>query len=160
MDRCLFISIFRPTREYFSHLVTLPLPVKDCKFCIHRAVRVLQRATPTVTRGIRLYWSSPSTRDTHLMPMVCQWSRNYLLNDSGLSRLGHKRPTFRLPGERSNPLHHNFEVSLAVLTSLLFFEPQKNGFLRAKDTGHRLTSHPTDIKQLHNIYAKKMYINI
>ena len=26
---------------------------------------VLQRATPTVTRGIRLYWSSPRTYDTH-----------------------------------------------------------------------------------------------
>ena len=28
------------------------------------AVMVLQRATPTVTRGIRLYWSSPRTCDT------------------------------------------------------------------------------------------------
>ena len=31
----------------------------------HWAVRVLQRATPTVTRGICLWWSSPRTRDSH-----------------------------------------------------------------------------------------------
>ena len=28
---CLF-GVFRPTREFFSHLETSPLPVKDCKF--------------------------------------------------------------------------------------------------------------------------------
>ena len=42
-------------------------------------------------------------------------------------------------------------VSLMALMNLLFFEHQGNDFLRAKgvailDTGHHLTSHPTDIK--------------
>ena len=31
----------------------------------HWALRVYQRATPAVTRGIRLKWSSPMTGDTH-----------------------------------------------------------------------------------------------
>ena len=50
---------------------TSPLPVKGCKFWLlfgthgHWAVRVLWRATPTVTQDIRLKWSSPRTRDTH-----------------------------------------------------------------------------------------------
>ena len=43
-----------------------------------------------------------------------------------------------------------FEVSLAALGSLLFIEIQWNGLLRAKgkvihDTGHHLTSYPTEI---------------
>ena len=43
---CLFRG-FRPTREFFTHFKTSPLPVKGCKFrrmlgtCGHRAVRVL-----------------------------------------------------------------------------------------------------------------------
>ena len=45
---------------------------------------------------------------------------------------------------------NDFEVPLVALTSLLFIEIQWNGLLRAKgvvilDTGHHLTSHPTDI---------------
>ena len=45
----------------------------------------------------------------------------------------------------------NCEVSLAALTSLLFIGIQWNGLLRAKgvvilDTGHHLTSYPTNVK--------------
>ena len=56
---CLFV-VYRPTREFFTHMETSPLPVKGCKFWPmlgthgHWAVRVLQRTTPTVTRDIRL----------------------------------------------------------------------------------------------------------
>ena len=46
----------------------------------------------------------------------------------------------------------NFEVSLGVLISQLFFEIQRNGLLRAKGVvfhyiGHHLTPHPKDIIQ-------------
>ena len=64
------IWVFRPTREFFSHIETSPLPVKVCKFWpilgtyAHWTVRVLKRATPTVTRSIRLSWYSSSTRTT------------------------------------------------------------------------------------------------
>ena len=45
----------------------------------------------------------------------------------------------------------NVQVSLAALTSLLFYETPRNGFLRARwviilRTGHQITSHPTDSK--------------
>ena len=106
---CLFVCLFevcRPTREFFTHMeTTSPLPVKGCKFFpmlgthSHWAMRVLQRAAPTVTRGIRFKWSSPRTRDTHT---CCR------ANSSGavstyffvlcLSRLGFENPTFPLAG--------------------------------------------------------------
>ena len=52
------VGIFRPPREFFTHIETSPLPVKGYKFLPmlrtdgHRTVRVFYRATPTVTRGI------------------------------------------------------------------------------------------------------------
>ena len=60
-----------------------------------------------MTRGIRLLWLSPRIRDTHT---YCQaFSRGAVTTcfyDLGLSRLGFEHPTFRLRGERSNPLPH------------------------------------------------------
>ena len=68
---------------------------------------LLQRATPTVTRGIRLYWSSPRTRDTHT---YCRASGSGAVTtcfyDLRLPRPGFKHPTFRLRGERSILLRH------------------------------------------------------
>ena len=72
-DLCLFclFGVYRPTRKLFTHMETSPLPVKGCKFWpilgTHGqwAMSVFKRATPTVTRGIRLLWFSPRTRDTH-----------------------------------------------------------------------------------------------
>ena len=56
---CLF-GVCRSIWEFFTHMETSPLPVKGCK-CRpmlntygNWSVRVLKRATPTVTRGIRL----------------------------------------------------------------------------------------------------------
>ena len=68
---CVF-GVYRPTQEFFTHtcIETSPLPVKVCKVWLmlgthgHWAVRVLYRATPTVTRDIRLLRSSPRTCDT------------------------------------------------------------------------------------------------
>ena len=57
---CLVFGVYRPTRKFFTHMETSPLPVKDCKFWSmlgthgHWAVRVLKRATPTANLGIRL----------------------------------------------------------------------------------------------------------
>ena len=62
----------------------------------------------------------------------------------------------------------SFEISklasLAALMSLLFIEIQWNGLLRAKgvvilDTGHHLTSHPTDINILDK-YKMQKYKNL
>ena len=59
----------------------------------------------------------------------------------------------------------NVEVSLVALTSLLFYEIQRNGLLRAKgvvvlDTGHYWKFHPTDIgrKMFLDIYSLKRNI--
>ena len=66
-----------------------------------------ERATPTVTRDIRLLWSSPRTRDTHTYSSALS-SRaiTTCFYDLGLSRLGFEHPTYRLRGERSCPLRH------------------------------------------------------
>ena len=67
---CLF-GVFRPTREFFSHIEKSPLPAKGCKFWPmlgtygHWAVRIFSVPHFTVARGIHLWWSSPRTRDTH-----------------------------------------------------------------------------------------------
>ena len=62
---------------------------------------------PTVTRNMRLWCSSPRTRDTHT---YCRAFGNgavtTCLNDLGLLRLGFDHPTFRLRRERSNRLRH------------------------------------------------------
>ena len=66
---CLFV-LGLSSHSIFTHMETSPLPVKGSEFWPmlgthgHWAVRVLWRATPTVTRGIRLWWSSSGTSDT------------------------------------------------------------------------------------------------
>ena len=80
---------------------TSPLPVKDCKCWpmlgthSHWAVRVLNSATTTVTRGIRLYCRAFSSGTA----TTCFYHL-------GLSRLEFEHPTFRLRYQRSNPLRH------------------------------------------------------
>ena len=59
-------------------------------------------ATSTVTRNIRLQWSSPRTRDTHT---GCR-TFSYLFLRHSLSRLWFKHPTFRMQSERPNGLRH------------------------------------------------------
>ena len=76
----------------------------------HWAVRVLWHATSTVTRGIRLQWSSPRTSDTHTF---CRAFSSRAVTtcsyDLGLSRLGfdHRITTFPLRDQRFNPLIHS-----------------------------------------------------
>ena len=60
-----------------------------------------------MTRGIRLKWSSPRTRYTHTYRRVfSSGAVTTCFYDLGLSRLGFEHPTFRLRGQRSNPLRH------------------------------------------------------
>ena len=109
----LLFGVYRPTREFFTHMETSPLPVKGRKFWpmlgAHGHWAVLQRDTPSVTRvrGIRLKWSSQRTRDTHT---YCRAFRNGAATscfyDFGLSRLGFENPTLPLRRQRCNPLRH------------------------------------------------------
>ena len=55
----------------------------------------------TVTRVIRLKWSSLRTRDSHKR-LAVELSRPVFTT----SRLGLEHPTFRLRGEHSSPLRH------------------------------------------------------
>ena len=108
----LHFSNSRPTREFFTHMDTSPWPVKGCVFFSpvlgtpgHWAVRIFKRATPTVTRGTCLQWSSPRTSDTHAYCRAFgSGAFTTFFNDLGLSRLGFEHPTFRLKGEHSKPL--------------------------------------------------------
>ena len=66
---CLF-GVYHPTEKCFTNMEMSPWPVKGCNLWPmlgthgHRAVRILKRATSSVTRDIRLWRSSPRTRDT------------------------------------------------------------------------------------------------
>ena len=111
---CLF-GVYRPTQEVFTHMETSPLQVKGCKFWplldirSHWVVRVLQRATPTTTctQDIRLYWSSPRTRDTHTYYRAfSSGAVTTCFYKLGLSRLRFEHTTFRLRDQRSYPLRH------------------------------------------------------
>ena len=113
---------FRPTREVFIIMETSPLPLKAFTFWrtlgthSHWAVMDFCRATHTVTRGIRLQWSSPRTRDSHLLPSTWQWICHYLniRLRSVAAVIPWEHPTFRMPGERSNPLRYRLVKSYKV----------------------------------------------
>ena len=78
----------------FHSYRTSSLPVKGCKVWPmfgtrgHWAVRVLSRTTPTVTQGIRLYWSSPRSRDSH----TCCRAFGSGAVSTCFNDLGHSRP--------------------------------------------------------------------
>ena len=70
---CVFfvcLRFFLPTRKFSLTWRRCHCRWRAANFCPmlgtrgHWAVKVLWRATPAVTRGIRLLWSSPRTRDT------------------------------------------------------------------------------------------------
>ena len=68
-----------------------------------------------MTRGIRLLWSSPRTRDTHTCCRAFGCGAvTTSFNDLGLSQLGFEHPTFRLRGKRSNPLRHSRGKTVGV----------------------------------------------
>ena len=63
----------------------------------------------------------------HLLSCVWQWSCPYLFNDLDLTRLGLEHPTFRLRGERSNPLRPQW-LSKIILQRITYIW-NKNVFL-------------------------------
>ena len=73
------------------------------------AVRVLKHATPiTVTRGVRLLWSSPICRDTHTYCREFGYGAvTTCFYDLGPSRLGFEHLTLHLRGELSSQLCHH-----------------------------------------------------
>ena len=79
------VGLFCPTREIFIHTETSLLPMKGCLcsplIAIEQWWFFFQRATRTITRNIRLYWSSLRTSDSHSccrVLLMYQWSCHYL----------------------------------------------------------------------------------
>ena len=107
---------------------------------------------------VRLHWQDDWISGTFFPVLLrrqirtIDWLIDWLINwlDSVLRRIGNILPMLRWRLLVKCDQFWHFEVSLTALTSLLFIEIQRNGLLRAKgviilDTGHHLTSHPTDI---------------
>ena len=93
----------------FVCLLWVFMPGTHC----HWAVRVLYRATPALTRGICLLWSSERTRDTHTCCRAFgSGAITTCIYDKGLSRLGFKNPIFRMRGKHSNQQRHRRSLSL------------------------------------------------
>ena len=107
----LFIWGFSSHSRIFTHMEMSPLSVKDCKTMLgtqgHWAVRIPKRATHTLTRVIRLYWSSRRTCDTHTFcRALSSGAGTTCFHDLVLSRLGFKHPTVSILDERSDRLSH------------------------------------------------------
>ena len=107
------VGAFRPTGEFFTHMETSLLPVKGCNFWPvfethgHSSLRVLERVTSSVTRGIHLQWLSLRTNDTHTNWWAfSSWAVTACFYHLDLSRLGFEHSNYRLLGEHSNSLHH------------------------------------------------------
>ena len=74
-DTYFFFSFFVSFENLFTHMETSPWLGKINKFDLYSALMAIEywglnswachTYTPTVTRAIRLKWSSPRTRDTH-----------------------------------------------------------------------------------------------
>ena len=107
---CLFVWGFRSIWEFFTNLETSPLPVKGCKLwhydynstlAIEQWWRGFKRASPTVSRYIRLKWSSLRNHDIY----TCCWAFSSgavttCYNDIGLSRPGFEHTTFQMREKR------------------------------------------------------------
>ena len=107
----LFVRLFgvlRPTREFFTHMETSPLPVKGCKFW----PRHIWPLSSDGSLACHTYCDKG-----HPFIMVISdtntWYRAFCrgavitgFNDLGLSRLGFKLPTFCMRYRRSKPLRH------------------------------------------------------
>ena len=103
-------GIFRPTREFFTHSETSPMPVKGCNFDFCSALMAIEQlgflSVP------HLLWHVASVCNAHLRETdthsCCtafgSGAVTTIFYDLGLSRLGFEHPTFRLWGQRSNPL--------------------------------------------------------
>ena len=65
---CCLSEVYRPIRDFFTHMETSPLPVKGCKFWPIVLYKNVDISYPIFVihkfwiRNIRLWWSSPGTR--------------------------------------------------------------------------------------------------
>ena len=110
---CLFVRGFRPTRQFFTHMETTPLPIKGCKCWPmlgtrgHWAVRVLRVCQAYCDKGHPFIMVISEDRDTHT---YCRAFDNEAVTtcvyDLGLTWLGFEHTNFRLRCERSYPLCH------------------------------------------------------
>ena len=99
-------GIYRPTRESFTHMRMSPLPVKGCKFRPmlgthgHWAVRVLKRATPTMTQ------EHPSimviSEDPWDIPIAERLSVELFLRLRSVAA-GNRKLNLPIAGQRCNP---------------------------------------------------------
>ena len=112
---CVFVCllwVFRPTREFFSHIETLPLPAKGFKFWPNIGTIAVEQwrffSMPHLLRHeTSVYWSSPRTRDTHISCRVFGSDVvTTCFNSLGPSQMEFEHQTFRVRGEHSNRLHH------------------------------------------------------
>ena len=108
---CFFVcvEVFVPL-ENITHMKMSPVPVKDCKFWPmlgtygHWAGKVLWHSTPSLTRGIRSYWSPPMTRDTHnYCRAFGSGTVTTCFDTFGLSRVGFEHLIFPLRGPTAPP---------------------------------------------------------
>ena len=97
---CLF-GVFCPTREFFTHLDTLPLRVKDCKFLPMLGTYGHWHTYCDTGHSFIIFISE--SRGTHTYCRTFDSGAvTACFNELSLSR----NPTIRLRGKRSNQLHH------------------------------------------------------
>ena len=104
------IRFFHPSREFFTHMETSPLPVINCK--VWPMFGAYGHWAVTFFSVPHLLWHGASLCNGHLWgsltltPVPEHLSVDMSLpffNDLGLSRLGFEHPAFRLQGQ---PLTH------------------------------------------------------
>ena len=104
----LFVRLFgvlRPTREFFTHLETSPLPVRGCKFW----PRHIWPLSSDGFLACHTYCDKGHLFISDTNPWYRAFCRGAVItcfNELGLSRLGFKPQTFCLRYRRSKPLRH------------------------------------------------------
>ena len=104
------LELFRPTREFLTHMETLSLPVKGCKFWLmlgiysYWAARFL--SVPHRLRHRTFVYNGHLRGPVTLTPIAERFAYSGAITacfyDLDLSLLGFEHPTFRLRGQRSN----------------------------------------------------------
>ena len=100
-------EVYRPTREFFTHMETSTLPVKGCKFRPvlgtygHCSKGSLTCHTYCDTGLPFIMFISEDPWHSHLFPSVWQWSCHYLFLRLRSVATGDRTPISRMQGERS-----------------------------------------------------------
>ena len=105
------LTFFRPIREFFTHLETSPLPVKDLCSTLMAVVQWGSLGVP------HLLWHGTFVYNGHLRgPVILTPNAERLAVELSLLVLTiywFEHPTFRLRTERSNPLRRRRDSSLS-----------------------------------------------